>query len=217
MIGGAKRAILLGVICTLGVFVSPGASASLPTNGPDGPCLHRHHLPAFTAYSLGPLFEGLPRTGMFRSCYAPPHIPHVHLVGPYPHSVAWTSYVDYGTCTPEGFEGGCTDPLEIQSWPECDRNFNTDVGANSPKALPARTSYRLSGSHKIPTAALSYGVTTQIEMFTGQTTIVIFSGGPSLALSAAHALTQIVAPKVSSISAARLRAAAVSTRACRSK
>jgi hypothetical protein len=168
-------------------------------------------LPAFTAYELGPSFQGLPRSGGGRDCYAPGH---GHIVGPYPHSVAWTSYVDYGTCTPEGFEGGCSDPLEIQSWPECDRNFNTDGRANSPKALPPRTSYRLSGSHKIPTAALLYGLTTQIEMFTGQTTIVIFSGGPSLALRAARALAHIVAPRVSSRSAASLRAAAVSTRGC---
>jgi hypothetical protein len=59
-----------------------------------------------------------------------------------------------------------------------------------------------------------------LEMYTGQTTIVIFAPEPegaALARRAAHALAQIVAPKVSSISAARLRAAAVSTRACRSK
>jgi hypothetical protein len=51
-------------------------------------------------------------------------------------------------------------------------------------------------------------------MFTGQTTIVIFSGGPSLALSAAHALAHIVAPRVSSRSAASLRAAAISAQGC---
>jgi hypothetical protein len=51
-------------------------------------------------------------------------------------------------------------------------------------------------------------------MFTGQTTIVIFSGEPPLAQSAAHALARVVAPKVSSRSAASLRVAAVSTRGC---
>ena len=122
--------------------------------------------------------------------------------------------MDYGTCAPEGLEGGCTDPLEIQSWPECDRNFSSYVRAKPPSDLPPRTSYRLSGSHKIPTAAFEYGITTRIEMYTGQTTIVIFSGGPSLALNAAHALARIVAPKVSSRSAVSLRAAAVSTRGC---
>jgi hypothetical protein len=78
--GGVKRATLLGVICTLGASVSPGALASLPTNGPDAPCLHRHYLPAFTAYSLGASFDGLPRTGMFRSCFVPN--PRGKLVGP---------------------------------------------------------------------------------------------------------------------------------------
>jgi hypothetical protein len=205
-----RRAV--AVVCAMtGMYVLLAPASLASDNSGHARCLTRRHLPAFTAYQLGSSFEGLARSGGGRDCYAPVH---GHIVGPYPHSVAWTSYVDYGTCTPEGLEGGCGDPLEIQSWPECDRNFNTDVGANSPKALPPRTSYRLSGSSKIPTAALSYGVTTQIEMFTGETTIVIFSGGPSLALSAAHALAHIVAPRVSSRSAASLRAAAVSTRGC---
>lgn len=208
-----RRAIVvLSAVGGLFVLVASAALASLGSSGPEAaPCLRRHHLPAFTAYDLGPSFEGLSRSGGGRDCYAPPQ---GHIVGTYPHSVAWTSYVDYGTCTPEGFEGGCGDPLEIQSWPECDRNFSSYVRAQPPTALPPRTSFRLSGSHKIPTAALEYGPTTRIEMYTGQTTIVIFSAGPSLALSAAHALAHIVAPRVSSRSAASLRAAAVSTRGC---
>jgi hypothetical protein len=206
----------VAVLCAmtgLCVLLVPASLASLPSQ--NAPCQGRRHLPAFTSYDLGPSFDGLPRTGGAHECYAAgTGRRHFQIVGPYPRSVAWISYVDYGTCTPEGFEGGCADPLEIQSWPECDRNLYTDGRATSPKALPPRSSYRLSGSQKIPTAALSYGITTQIEMYTGQTTIVIFSGGPSLALSAAHALAHTVAPKVSSRSAASLRAAAVSTRGC---
>jgi hypothetical protein len=76
----------------------------------------------------------------------------------------------------------------------------------------------MSRSHKIPTAQIEHGLMNHLEMYTGQTTIVIFAPNPEgaeLARRAAHALAQIVAPRVSSISAARLRAAAVSTRACR--
>ena len=211
------RAILLGLICALGVFVSPGASASLPTNGADAPCLHRHHLPAFTAYSLGPSFEGLPRIAMYRSCSAPPRVKFVG-GGPRP-TAAWSSEATYGTCTPEGPDGACDPPLEIQSWPECNRNFSS-YDSTSPKDLPPATSHSLSGSYKIPTAQLEHGLMNRLELYTGQTTIVIFAPEPegaALARLAAHALAQIVAPKVSSISAARLRAAAVSTRACRSK
>jgi hypothetical protein len=213
---GVERAILFGVLLTLGVFVSAGARASLPTNGPDAACLHRHHLPAFTAYSLGSSFEGLPRSGMFRFCFTPPRIKGVKVLTRPRPTVAWGSEADYGTCTPEGADG-CDIPLEIQSWPECNRNFSS-YGVASPKALPPATSHSLSGSYKIPTAQLEHGLMNRLEMYTGQTTIVIFAPeqeGATLVRRVAHALAQIVAPKVSSISAARLRAAAVSTRACR--
>jgi hypothetical protein len=215
----ALPARAVAVLCALAgllVLVVPSALASLGSSGREAaPCLRRKHLPPFTAYDLGPSFEGLARSSEVRDCYAPPFHRHIRIDGPYAASVAWTSFVDYGTCTPEGGEGGgCTDPLEIQSWPECDRSFYIAAGAKSPKDLPAQTSYRLSGSRKIPTVARLYGITTWIEMYTGQTTIVIFSGGPDLAVSAAHALARIVAPKLSSRSAASLRAAAVSTRGC---
>jgi hypothetical protein len=207
----------IAVLCATGalsaVVVSP-AVASLGSSGSDAaPCLKRRHLPPYTAYDLGPTFAGLPRTAMVRECYAPPH---GHLVGTGPRSVAWTSFEDYGTCTPEGLEGGCSDPLEIQSWPECDRNFSSYGRAEPARDLPSSTSFRLSGSRKIPTAAFERGVTNRIEMYTGQTTIVIFANGPTDALArrAAHALARMVAPKLSSTSAARLRAAAVSTRGC---
>jgi hypothetical protein len=56
-------------------------------------------------------------------------------------------------------------------------------------------------------------------MYTGQTTVVIYSyGNPdpqSLARRAAHAMSRLIAPKLSRISAARLRALAVDPHGCR--
>jgi hypothetical protein len=195
------------------LLMSPALASLGSSTSETAPCLRRTHLPPYTAYDLGPTFAGLPRTFMSRECYAPPH---GRIVGTHPSSVAWTSFEDYGTCTPEGFEGGCSDPLDIQSWPECDRNFSSYGTAEPPSALPPSTSFRLSGSRKIPTAVFERGRTNRIEMYTGQTTIVIFANGPTdtLARRAAHALARIVTPKVASISATRLRAAAVSTRGC---
>jgi len=134
--------------------------------------------------------------------------------------VAWTSDAIYGTCTPEGSEGTCDPPLEIQSGPECDRNFSSYGVVEPAGALSTRKSFFLSGSHKIPTAALEYGrFGTRLEMYTGQTTVVIGSYGnpdpPSLARRAAHALARLIAPKLSGISAARLRALAVDPHGCR--
>ena len=132
--------------------------------------------------------------------------------------MTWVADAIYGTCTPEGFEGGCGPPLDIQSWPECDRNFSSYGIVESAKTLRPSTSHSLSGSYKIPTVQLEKGLSNRIEMYAGTTTIVIFTDGPEgpgLALRAAHALARIVDRRVSSMSAARLRALAVSTRGCR--
>jgi hypothetical protein len=207
------RSFLLSGMCALSVLAAPAALASLGS-GPSeiAPCLKRHHLPAFTTYSLGATFAGLRRTHMSRSCLVPPPGPCECTL---PSSIHWISDAVYGTCPREGFEGGCGPPLDIQSWPECDRDFSSYGTVESHKALRPSKSFFLSGSYKIPTAAPSYGLTTTIEMYTGQTTIVVFSDGPSLGRRAAHALARLVEPKLSSISAASLRAAAVSTRGCR--
>ena len=210
-----RTAVALCAVCGLAVLLAPSAPASLGSNGPEtAPCIARHHLPAFTAYSLGASFAGLPRTDVSRSCYAPPR---GRVVGPHPSSVAWVSDAIYGTCTPEGLEGGCGPPLDVQSWPECDRDFSSYGTAESPGALRPSISHSLSGSYKIPTVQFERGLSNRIEMYTGRTTIVVFTDGPEgprLALRAAHALGRIVAPTVASISAARLRARAVSTRGC---
>lgn len=133
--------------------------------------------------------------------------------------MAWISGATYGTCTPERFEGGCDPPLEIQSWPECNRNFSSYGVVKPAGALRPRKSFFLSGSYKIPTAAFEYGrFGARLEMYTGQTTVVIFSYGnpnpPSLARLAAHALARLIAPKLSRIPAKRLRALAVDPHGC---
>ena len=194
------------------VAVIPVARGDLGS-GPreTAPCVHHRHLPAFTAYSLGAEFAGLRRTRRIRECYSPPGFGR--LVGPGPRSVAWTSYVEYGTCTPEGRESGCGPPLEIESWPECDLNFSPY--STKPNALRPSTSFDLSGSYKIPTALLQDRNPTQLGMYTGQTTIVIFATDPKLARQAAHSFARLIAPKLSSVSAASLRAHAVDTHGCR--
>lgn len=127
--------------------------------------------------------------------------------------MAWISDATYGRC--DASAGGCAEPLDIQSWPECDRNFSSYGGHPAPAALRPRTSFSLSGSHKIPTVWITdsrFGA--QLEMYTGQTTIVVFADHPDLARSAAHALARTVAPKLSRVTAAQLRSDAVNARGC---
>jgi hypothetical protein len=218
---------MLALPCALVLAnVLAGISLASQSSSEEAPCLKQRHLPAFTAYSLGSTFDGLPLTSVERSCFAPARVRHLpghgrHRVGE-PASLAWTSNATYGMCTPEaGSEGTCDPPLELQSYPECDRNFSSYGGVVEPAgALRPRKSFVLGGSYKIPTAAFEYGrFGARLEMYTGQTTVVIFSYGnpdpPSLARRAAHALARLIAPKLSGISATRLRALAVDPHGCR--
>jgi hypothetical protein len=210
--------MLAGLSALVLVTAFGGSSLASQSSREEAPCLKQRHLPAFTAYNLGREFAGLPLTSVERFCFAPG--PRRHRVGE-PASVAWTSEATYGTCTPEaGSEGVCDPPLEIQSYPECDRNFSSYGGVVEPAgALSPRNSFFLGGSYKIPTAAFEYGHSpTRLEIYTGQTTVVIYTAGvrdpPTLARRAAHALTRLIAPKLTGTSAARLRALAVDPHGC---
>jgi hypothetical protein len=78
--------------------------------------------------------------------------------------------------------------------------------------LPAFTAYNLGSRFD------GLSLAARLEMYTGQTTVVIFSYGtpdpPRLARRAAHALARVIAPKLSGISATRLRALAVDPHGC---
>jgi hypothetical protein len=214
------RLVTLALPCALAlVNVFGGIGLASQSRSEEAPCLKQRDLPAFTAYNLGRTFDGLPLTSVERSCFAPgPLAPH--RLGE-PASVAWNSDAIYGTCTPEGSEGTCDPPLEIQSYPECDRNFSSYGGVvEPPAALNPHKSFSLSDSYKIPTAAFEYGrFGARLEMYTGQTTVEISSYGtpdpPSLARLAAHALARLIVPKLWRVSAARLRDLAVDPHGCR--
>jgi len=213
-----RSVLLAGSIGLLLATTSGASSLASQSSGEEAPCLKQRHLPAFTAYNLGSEFEGLPLTSVERSCLAPP--PRSKLRLGEPASVTWTSDATYGTCTPEGSEGTCDPPLELQSYPECDVNFSSYGGVVEPaRALSPDKSFFLGGSYKIPTATFEYGrLGTQLDMYTGQTTVVIDSYGspdpPSLARRAAHALARLIAPKLAGTSGARLRALAVDPHGC---
>jgi hypothetical protein len=207
-----RAAIVASAIAGLTISVAGTVhAAARPSPRQAAPCLKDRHLPAFKAYSLGARFAGLALTGVVRDCFVPPS---GHVVGPGPRNVTWISTAIYGSCTPEGAEGGCGPPLEIQSWPECDRNY---APYGPPSDLTPRISYGLSGSHKLPTVSLEHGLSNRIEMYEGRTTVVVFTDGPEgprLASRAAHALARQIVPRLRSTSFSRLRALAVSTRGC---
>lgn len=99
-------------------------------------------------------------------------------------AVPFTSVV-YGDCQAQS-EQGCAPPLEIQSWPQCERNLASYGDSPTDEQLNAHEAVRLGAAPNIPTQSFEDG--TRIELYTGQTTIVVFADDPSLAQQAADAL-----------------------------
>jgi hypothetical protein len=101
----------------------------------------------------------------------------------------------YGDCNlPSGFfaEGGCSPPLSIQNWSTCYRWANMFARSRNPrglfdprkvKAAPARHLFDFRGAK----ATRGEGG-SELEIFTGRTTVVIFAHKRDLAKSVAQQL-----------------------------
>jgi hypothetical protein len=87
----------------------------------------------------------------------------------------------YGDCTPLGSDGGCAPPAEIQVWPADARNVGSyDMSLPGTPALEHTT---IRGRR-----AATLGEGTQLEIYAGRSTIVIFAPTRDRALAVAHAL-----------------------------
>ncbi|MEA2360075.1 MAG: hypothetical protein QOI62_3335 [Solirubrobacteraceae bacterium] len=91
----------------------------------------------------------------------------------------------YGTCS-SGEDTGCAPPLEIQNWPECARDYASYSRPVTHRTLSLSSSRRLAGQ-AIPAALIA---STQIELYEGTMTVVVFADRPSLARRAARALAR---------------------------
>jgi hypothetical protein len=88
--------------------------------------------------------------------------------------------VIYGICDFER-EPQCSPPLQVQSWPACERkpaNYRDPNGA-----LPERTDLTIRG---VPAAV--YEEDHRVEVYSGTTTVVIYANDRDLALRAAEGL-----------------------------
>jgi hypothetical protein len=187
--------VVVGVAALLGACggqeepTAEGANPPVQTQdgvwegGPDEPS--RDRLPCtsgaepanFTVYSLGPSLGELPLTAVLRTC-----------ARPYPGEWVRSNSVSfiYGSCTVEpdpetGYvDGGCAPPVEIQTWPACERTL-ADLGQEGPEPGERSDLTELRG---VP-AARDDG---RIELYTGDATIVIHANGPALSKRAVSAL-----------------------------
>jgi hypothetical protein len=99
----------------------------------------------------------------------------------------------------------------VQSWPECARNPNTFREAGTGRetqqnALSSSNAVRFQTATRMPARAFEGG--TRLEIYSGDTTIVVFAGNRDQARRAAAALAAIAADSGGSVSARGLRAAA---------
>jgi hypothetical protein len=121
----------------------------------------------FSVYSLGPSVDGLKVTSVTRRCdELPPGAPV---------RANFVSYV-YGHCPQllDGTEDSCAPPLEIQSWPACERSL-ADYEIRSGVPYPHE---KLGKVGEAPIYSFDDG--TRFELYTGAATIVIFATDPAL-------------------------------------
>ena len=134
------------------------------------PCTAPREPANFRLYSLGPHYEDLPLTTIIRRCDNPSADGRANYV----------SYI-YGDCDPgplpgeEYADGGCAPPLEIQVWPACERAFGDYDVIPSPDRAERRG---------VPSAALA----DRVELYSADSTVVIFGASPKEAEQAAGAV-----------------------------
>jgi hypothetical protein len=164
------------------------ANASLPdpsTVNPLGtaatgrllPCEDEGARIAFPHFSLGPAFEGMTATYSMRRCDLP-----------YPQEPVRANFVSYiyGDCavTVDEGDGRCVPPLEVQSWPACERTL-----ADYPARLQ-REARVVRGAPAAAFAESASGLGTRLEVYTGNTTVVLFGHEPGQVARAANALVE---------------------------
>jgi len=156
------------------------AAASDPGSGGWKPAFNDEALPCtgdqqpvnFETFSVGPSVDGLPLTYTERRCGG----------GPVATRVNYLSYV-YGDC--EIVEGatGCQPPLEIQTWPACQR-FLAKYSFRG-KPLPRRRLEKRDGAEVVE---FNFALDKRIEVYTGLSTVVIFAVDRALATRAVEML-----------------------------
>lgn len=133
---------------------------ALPCTGPKDPT-------NFEVYSAGPAVGSLPLTGFKRRCggTTPVDEPPANL----------TNYI-YGDCEPAEGGSSCVPPLEIQTWPACQRTL-ADYSFEG-KPIPHRDLPKI-GEAKV--VVIEFMFEPRIEVYTATSTIVIFTENADLA------------------------------------
>jgi hypothetical protein len=129
------------------------------------PCTSPREPANFEVFSAGPAVAGVPLAGVERRCGAP------SLPGDHPEN--FVNYI-YGRCEISKGGDGCMPPLEIQTWPACQRALADYSFGGEPVAYK-----RLPDENGAEVVEIL--LDGRIEVYTGESTIVVFSENPALA------------------------------------
>lgn len=136
---------------------------ALPCTGPKDPI-------NFEVFSAGPSAAGLPLNSFRRRCggFTPADEPPAN----------YTSYI-YGDCQIAKGATGCRPPLEVQTWPACQRalgNYSFDGKPIPYTRLPSQSGAEVVEIH------FMFG--PRIEVYTKSSTVVLFAESRALAIEA---------------------------------
>ena len=140
---------------------------ALPCTGLDDPI-------NFEVFSAGPMVAGLPMTDVARRCDA---------AAPVDEAPANRITYFYGDCEIAEGATGCAPPLQIQTWPACQRNMAGYSFEGKP--LPSR---ELPSSGGAKVVEFIFALESRTEVYTDSSTIVIFADDPEITRQAVELL-----------------------------
>lgn len=148
----------------------------------------------FEIFSAGPAVDGMPMTEAVRRC---------DTTAPADEKPANNITYVYGHCEmPHEDDAGCVPPLEVQTWPACQRNL---AGYSfDGKPLPSRELPAPGGATVVELKLLG---DSRLEVYTKSSTVVIFARHPELARKAVELLGPQETGKPPATEAAELRGA----------
>lgn len=134
------------------------------------PCTGLKEPTNFETISAGPSVAGIPLDTVRRRCG-----------GSTPADEPPSNFVNYiyGHCESAGIDTGCAPPLEIQTWPACQRALGDYSYEGKP--MPYRRLPSIEGAEVVE---IEFAFEPRIEVYTKSSTIVIFAENPDLAKEA---------------------------------
>jgi len=170
--------VLVAAVMTVAGCGSDSAPAPAAASSRVLPCTDDSEPLNFTAYSFGRKFENLPLTRQSRDCtHAPSFAPPEART----NSVLYT----YGECEPipgDNTEGRCSFPLSVQSWPRCERD-PSDLDTTRGNPLKEKRTIR-----GVPVHLYEGGY--RVEVYAGETTVIMYGDDRAQLLRAARALVK---------------------------